>query len=304
MAKTSRGMTPTEWALLLLLSVLWGSSFLLIKYALKGFQPFSIVLLRVAIASIVLYIVIRIQGKSLPKDKKLWRDFIVIALFNNAIPFSIIMWAETHISSGLASVLNASAPLWGVILALALRTEHVDWKRILGVVLGFSGVIVMIGMGSLQGLGVNILAQVGMLVVTLCYALAGNYTQRVKQLDSTVIATGQVICSTIIMLPVVLLIDRPWMQAPPPAVSWFAVVGLGLLGTAAAYLIYFRLLTEAGTNNALLVTFLIPINAVILGIVVLHESFAPYQFIGMALILLSLVAVDGRVFRLLRAKSV
>lgn len=298
-----RSMTPAEWLMLAGLSLLWGSSFLLIKYALKSFQPFTIVLLRVTVAAVVLYTIIRLQGKRLPRDKKLWRDFFIIALLNNMIPFSIIMWSETHISSGLTSVLNASAPLWTVVLALALRTEHVTWNRIAGVALGFSGVIVMIGMNSLEGLGLNILAQVGMLVATLCYTLAGNYTQRVKHIDPVMIAVGQVICSSVVMLPVAALVDQPWLHPAPLAVSWAAVTALGVLGTAVAYLIYFRLLTTAGTSNALLVTFLIPINGILLGIFVLGETFAPYQLAGMFLILLGLVAVDGRVFLLLKGKS-
>lgn len=300
---TPRNMTRTQWLMLSALSVLWGSSFLLIKYALKGFQPFTIVLLRVAIAAVILSIILRLQGRRLPGDKKLWRDFFVIALVNNVIPFSIIMWSETQISSGLTSVLNASAPLWTVILALVLRSERVTWHRILGVALGFSGVVVMIGINSLEGLGLHILAQIGMLVATLCYALAGNYTQRVKHIEPTVIATGQVICSSLIMLFIVAFVDRPWLQPVPPAISWFAVAGLGILGTAVAYLIYFRLLTTTGTSNALLVTFLIPINGVLLGILVLGESFAPYQVFGMALILLGLVAVDGRIFRTRRSAT-
>ena len=141
-----------------------------------------------------------------------------------------------------------------------------------------------------------------MLVATLCYTLAGNYTQRVKHIDPVMIAVGQVICSSVVMLPVAALVDQPWLRPAPLAVSWAAVTALGVLGTAVAYLIYFRLLTTAGTSNALLVTFLIPINGVLLGIFVLGETFAPYQLAGMFLILLGLVAVDGRAFLLLKRK--
>ncbi|MEE4194116.1 MAG: EamA family transporter [Anaerolineae bacterium] len=298
MSRTSpRTMTSKEWLMMFGLSLLWGSSFLLIKYALKGFQPFSIVLVRVVVASVVLWSILRWQGKKLPHDKKIWRDFFVISLINNVIPFSIIMWSETQISSGLTSVLNASAPLWTVILALALRAEQVTWNRIIGVIFGFTGVIVMIGFSSLEGFGLHILAQVGMLLATLCYALAGQYTQRLKALEPNTIATGQVLCSSIIMLPVVALADKPWLQPMPSASSWAAVIALGVLGTAVAYLLYFRILLSAGPGNALLVTFIIPVNAVLLGIIVLGETFAPYQFGGMFLILLGLLAVDGRVFR-------
>ena len=300
---TPRQMTTKEWLMLAVLSILWGSSFLLIKYALKGFQPFTIVLVRVVVASVVLLTILRFQGKKLPKDKKIWQDFIVIALLNNVIPFSIIMWSETQISSGLTSVLNASAPLWTVVLALTLRSEKVTWNRIIGVFFGFAGVIIMIGMNSLEGIGLHILAQLGMLIATLCYALAGNYTKRVKDLEPNVIATGQVICSSVIMLFIVAIFDQPWLQPTPPMISWAAAITLGVLGTAVAYLLYFRILMSAGTSNALLVTFLIPINAVLLGVLVLGESFAPYQFAGMFLILLGLIAVDGRVFRLLHPRA-
>lgn len=297
---SSRTMSTKEWLMIAALSLLWGSSFLLIKYALQGFQPFSIVLGRVMVASLALLVILRIRGKKLPRDKRIWLDFLVISLLNNVIPFSIIMWSETQISSGLTSVLNASAPLWTVILALTLRSEKVTWNRILGVMLGFAGVIMMIGISSLESLGLHILAQAGMLIATLSYALAGNYTQRVKQVDPIMISTGQVVCSSVIMLPVVALIDKPWQQPMPPAVSWGAVIALGFLGTAIAYLLYFRVLMSAGAGNALLVTYIIPVNAVLLGILLLGESFAPYQFAGMFLIFLGLVAVDGRVFCKLR----
>jgi drug/metabolite transporter (DMT)-like permease len=291
-------MHATDWGLLVLLSFVWGISFFFIKIALKGFSPLTIVFGRVVTAALALNVILRLRGESLPRKWTDWRHFLIIGIFNNVIPFTLIAWAGTQISSGLTSILNASAPLWAVLIAHFYNNEKITPLKILGMLLGFGGVSVMIGVESLAGIGMNTLAQIGMLAATLSYAAAGAYTQRVKhQYSPTLLATGQVTVSTVIMLVLAALIDQPWLKPMPSLVSWVSVIELGLVGTTIAYLIYFKVLRTAGASNALLTTFMIPVTALFFGITFLGESLQYYHFIGMALIAGGLLSIDGRVFQ-------
>lgn len=297
-------MTARDWLLTVTLSVAWGISFFFIKLALHDLHPLTIVFGRVAVAALALNIILRLRGEHLPASRADWKHLLVISLLNNVIPFTLIAWAQTQIASSLTSILNASAPLWGVLLAYTVNRERLSGGRVLGMLLGFGGVIVTIGVDSLGGLGMNILAQLGMLAATFSYALSGAYTQRVRHLSPPVIAAGQVTVSTVLMLPLTLLIANPLQGPMPGLLSWAAVLELGLIGTTVAYLLYFRLLASAGASNALLTTFLIPITALLMGILLLGETLAPYHIAGMALILGGLLVIDGRIFRLVRRKQV
>lgn len=296
-------MPAQDWLLLVVLSITWGISFFFIKIALKDLQPLSIVFGRVFTAALALNLILRLRGEKLPRGWNQWKPFLVISIFNNVLPFTLIVWSETQISSGLTSILNASAPLWGVVIAHFYNHEKLTGGKTIGILLGFGGVIVMIGFESLAGIGMNTLAQVAMLGATFCYAYAGAYTQRIKQYSPTVIAAGQVTISSVIMFFLMLLIDRPWLSPKPSLASLGAVLELGLVGTTIAYLLYFRILNRSGASNALLVTFLIPVTALFVGIFFLGEHLSGIHFIGMGLIASGLLAIDGRVLSLLKHPS-
>lgn len=304
---TSARMTLLDWLLLLALSVLWGGSYFFVGVAVKALPPLTIVLLRVAIAAAALHLVLRATGTGMPRDGESWRAFFGMGLLNNAIPFSLIVWGQVHIASGLASILNATTPLFTVLIAhMLIADERLTKGRIAGVLLGLAGVIVLIGPQALAGFGQDVAAQLAMLGAAVSYGFAAIFGRRFKRLGVAPLATaaGQVTASSVLLLPVALLVDRPWTLALPDLPAWGAVLGLALLSTAAAYVLFFRILASAGAVNLMLVTFLIPVSAIILGSAFLGETLGWMDFAGMALIGLGLAAIDGRVAAmLLRARA-
>lgn len=303
----NRPMTPAEWGLLLGLSVLWGGSFFFVGVALSALPPLTLVVLRVGLAAAILAAVLRLRGLPMPRGAATWRAFLGAAFLNNAVPFCLIAWGQTHIASGLAAILNATTPLFGVVVAHLLTTdERLTAHRLAGVLAGLAGVAVMIGPSLLAGLGAEFLAQGAILLAALSYAFAGIYGRRFKRMGIPPLAAaaGQVTAATALLLPVALLVDRPWTLALPPVPVVAAVVGLAALSTALAYVIFFRLLASAGATNLMLVTFLIPVSALILGALVLGEPVVGRQLLGMALIGAGLVAIDGRLLYRRKAEAV
>lgn len=298
-------MGAADWLMLILLSVLWGGAFLFVKIALVELRPFTVVFGRVALACAALVLVVRLAGLRLPGSARGWAPFFVLGLLNNLVPFSLIVWGQTQIAAGLAAILNATTPLFGVVLAHALTAdERLTVPRLAGVLLGIGGVAVIVGPAALGGIGghggMAVLAQVAVLGAALSYGCAGIYGRRFRGTPPLVTAAGQVTASALMILPVALLVDRPWNLPMPGAATWGALVGLALLGTAGAYVLYFRIMARAGATNAMLVTLLIPVSAALLGAVVLGEAVEPRQVAGMALIALGLVVIDGRVLGRLR----
>lgn len=301
-------MSAREWALLLFLSVLWGASFLFIRLAMEDLGALTLVFLRTALAAGILYSVVKLRGMSMPTDKVLWQQIFVLGFFNNIIPFTLLFWSEIHISAGLASILNALTPLFAVLLAHYLgQNERITPNRLLGLFFGIGGVAVLIGPGLLATMfgtgdsGLVILAEIAVVVASLSYAMATRYGRRFKEYPPLIIATGQVSVSALMSLPLALLVDHPFEQAMPHWQTWLSVGWLGILSTALAYVIYFRLLSSAGATNITLVTLLAPVTAVLLGWLVLGEYLLPQHYMGMALIAMGLLAIDGRVFKWVRS---
>ncbi len=290
-------MGGRDWAILILLSVLWGGSFFFIGVGVREVAPLTFVLIRVALAAAALWVFLLIRRTPVRLPREALGAMLVLALLNNAIPFSLFAWSQTQIASGLASILNATTPIWGVVVAhMFTRDERLTPAKLAGVLLGFGGVALMIGPGFLRDLGTGFAAQLACLAATLCYALAGVWARRFKAMGvaPATVATGQLSATALVMLPVALLVDQPWLRPAPSAEAWAAVVGLALLGTALAYILYFRLIASAGATNALLVTLLIPPTAILLGWLFLGERLEPRDFAGLALIALGLAAIDGR----------
>jgi drug/metabolite transporter (DMT)-like permease len=241
----NRPMGAIEWLLLLALSVLWGGAFLFSEVALEEVRPFTLVLGRVGFAAIVLLALVFASGRRMPDSLAAWRPFLVMGALNNLIPFSLIVWGQTEITGGLASILNATTPLFTVLLAHFLtRDERITPSRLAGLALGIAGVAVMIGPAALHGLGLHLLAQIAVLGAALAYALAGIYGRRFRDQPPLVTATAQVSASTLMMLPIALFVDRPWTGALPGAATWAAILGVAILGTALAYILYFRILAR------------------------------------------------------------
>lgn len=287
-------MNRREWAMLVTLSVLWGGSFFFAEIALESLPPLTIVTLRVGLAAITLWLVVLALKLPIPNSTPIWIAFLTMGLLNNVLPFSLIVWGQSQISSGLAAILNATAPLFGVIVAgILLRDESATPLKIMGVVVGFAGVIVMMDLSSIATS--SLLAQLAILAAALSYACASVYGRRFKAtgLNPILVAAGQVTGSTLLLLPIALWVDGNDPYANVPAQVWAAIISLAVFSTAAAYILYFKLLASAGATNILLVTLLVPVSAILLGWLFLEESLQTPHIIGMAMIALGLSAIDG-----------
>jgi len=291
-------MNRREWAMLVPLSVLWGGSFFFAEIALESLPPLTIVTLRVGLAAITLWLVVLALKLPIPNSPPIWIAFFTMGLLNNVLPFSLIVWGQSQISSGLAAILNATAPLFGVIVAgILLRDESATPLKITGVVIGFAGVIVMMDLSSIATS--SLLAQLAILAAALSYACASVYGRRFKAtgLNPILVAAGQVTGSTLLLLPIALWVDGNDHYANVPSQVWAAIISLAVFSTAAAYILYFKLLASAGATNILLVTLLVPVSAILLGWLFLEESLQTPHIIGMAMIALGLSAIDGRLWR-------
>ena len=296
-------MTGFEWMLLVLLSVVWGGSFFFNGIALQEFPTLSIVTARVGLAALALLFLMKMLGQGIQLNRQILKAFFGMSFLNNVVPFSLIVWGQQHIASGVASILNATTPLFTMLVAHWFTTdEKINPRRLLGVLTGMGGVGLMMGLDSMESSGFHLLGQSAILLAAFSYGLAGVYGKRFAQLEIPPLATatGQLCASSMILIPLTLWIDQPWTMAIPSFEGMSSLLGIALLSTALAYIIYFRLLKTAGATNLLLVTLLIPVSAIILGVFLLDESLEPQHFYGMAVISLGLMIMDGRLLQFFR----
>ena len=299
-------MGPVEWAMIIALSLVWGGAFFFGGIAVQELPPFTIVFVRVCLGALTLWGVVIAFRIPIPKNASLIPVFLGMSLLNNVIPFCLIVWGQTHIASGLASILNATTPLFTVLVAHGLTAdEKLTPARIAGVLIGIAGVAVMIGGAALETAGMPVLAQLAILGAALSYSFAGVFGRRFKRLgvDPVLTATGQVTASTVVLLPLMLAVDQPWLLPIPSLPVIGSLIGLGVLSTAFAYILFFRILSAAGATNLSIVTFLIPVSAVILGVLFLNETLEPRQVLGMALIGAGLACIDGRILKAFRQRA-
>ena len=297
MSAAQRPMTPFEWGLLLLLSVLWGGSFFFVGLAVKQLPPFTIVALRVSVAAALLWLTAPATGLSPQRMRVQIGPLLVLGLLNNAIPFVLIVWGQTHLASGVASILNASTPVITVVAAHFLTTtERLNARKLAGALFGFFGVAAMIAPDLAHGLRQDLLAELAILGAALAYALSSLYGRRFRAagLAPIDVATGQMTASSLMLVPLALMVDRPWTLPAPSLEVTCAVIGLAALSTALAYVVYFRILAGAGATNVVLVTLLVPATSILLGALRLGERLAPRDFLGLALIAVGLALIDGR----------
>lgn len=302
-AQPSLSMTGIVWLQLLLLGAIWGGSFFFARIAVQVVPPLTLVLLRVFIAALALHIYLVSRGINFWDYRQHALGFAGLGLLNNVIPFSLLFIGQTALGAGLASIFNATTPIWTVILATILTAdEKVTPAKLGGIILGIAGIIVMIGPGILTGLGGPLWAEIAVIIATLSYAFASILAKRFKGIPPTVTATGQLTASTIVMLPIVMLYDGlPSLAAISPSI-WSAILGLALLSTAFAYILFFSIVKAAGATNASLVTLIVPVSAVLLGTIFLSETLALQDILGMALIAFGLLIIDGRLVAVMQSK--
>jgi len=289
-------MSATEWLMLIGLSVLWGGSFLFQKLAVGGLPPLTVALGRVAIAAVLLVAFVYATGRTLAECRPIWPQIVTMGFLNNVVPFSLIIWSQVYIPAGLASILIATAPMWAVLIAhVTTADEKITPARLFGVVVGFCGVVIMLGIDLLGEIGTtNVLAQLACLGGALFYAISGIYGRRFRGHPPAVISAAQLITSSVMLALLVALVDRPWTLPTPSPVALGAVVGLAVLSTALAFIIYFRLLARTGAVNTMLVNLLLPATAILLAALILGERLQPQHFAGLAMIAVGLLILDGR----------
>ena len=298
---TGASMSPQEWVMLISLSVLWGGSFLFNGILVTELPPLTVVLGRVALASLVLMPMVYGSGHRLPGSIRMWAAFFVMGALNNLIPMALIIEAQTQIAGGLAAIFMATTPLFTAVIAHVLTRdprERLSRNRLIGIVMGLMGVAVIMGPAAFDGLGRSVLAQIAVIGASVSYGFANVFGRRLKDVPSLVAATGQITATSVMMLPIALLADRPWTLPAPSLSTWTALFGLAILCTVLGYVLFFAIIRRAGPTNVSLVTLLIPISAVIFGSTILGEHLKPRHFMGMAFILAGLIVADGKLVRL------
>ncbi|WP_027530909.1 DMT family transporter [Bradyrhizobium sp. WSM3983] len=289
-----------DWSLLAVLSILWGGSFFFNGAALRELPPLTLVFLRVALGAAILLPILRMHGICFPSGVAGWRAFAVIGLLNNVIPFSLIVAGQTFIPSGLASILNATTPLFTVLVMAAAGEEALQARRVAGVALGLAGVIILRGWGieTRTGQGLGILLCLG---GAFSYGFAALAARRLLK-DSPPLgtATFQLMASTVMMAIVAGAVEQPWRLPVPGLATWLAVLGLAALSTALAYIVFFQIIRRSGATNVMLVTLLIPVTAILLGWLVLGEPIAMREIAGAIVIGSALIVIDGRALGMLQ----
>jgi len=286
---------------MMLLAMIWGGSFLSIRVALDEITPLTSVAHRTTWAMLVLWAVIAVMRIPLPRDPKIWFSFLVMGLLNNVIPFTLMAWGQLHIESGLTSILNAFTAVVGVVIAsLFFADERITLRKGIGVILGFFGVAVAIGLDNFRSFDLRSLAQLAVIGGTVAYAIAGVWARkRLVGMPPQMAAAGMLTGSTVIMLPLVYFIEGPLTFDLQPrtvlAIGYYAIIA-----TAFAYLLYYRVLAMAGSGNLMLVTLLVAPLAITLGAIVLNEKLWANAYLGFGILALGLIILDGRVWKALR----
>jgi drug/metabolite transporter (DMT)-like permease len=301
-ATAQRAMTPREWGLLALLSLLWGGSYLFVGVAVREIPPLTLVTLRVGLAATLLWAGAPLLDVAIPRSGKAIAALAALGFGNNALPFALIAWSQIHLPVGLASILTAATPLFSVLTGHVLtKEEKLTGLKLSGAIAGMVGVASLLGPDLLTGAGANLWAELAVLAAALAYALSAIFARRMGALGLKPIdvAAGQATAATLILAPLALAIDRPWTLAMPSEAAIASVLAIAALSTALAFIVYFRILAGAGATNVLLVTLLVPATAVLLGALFLNERLLTRQFLGFALIALGLAFIDGRLPRAL-----
>jgi drug/metabolite transporter (DMT)-like permease len=280
-----------EIALLALLATLWGASYTFIKLGVATIPPLTLIAARTLIAGMLLLAIMRWRGLSLPRNAATYGRFLFQACLNSVVPFTLIAWAERSLDAGLATILNSTSPIFTFLLTLAItRHEALTARKLLGILAGLTGICLIVGVQALGGLGQQLAAQVAIVVATICYAGAAIFSRGFKGLDPMAPAAGSLLCGAVILLPVSLVVDRPWTLAPSMS-SLLALLGLSVFSTAVAFVIYFRLIQTLGSVGTTAQAYMrVPIG-VALGVVFLGETLSPTAWVGLGCVVIGVAAM-------------
>lgn len=288
---TDKPNMPQEIILLLVLSILWGASYTFIKVGVESIPPVTLIAARTLLAGAILTAIIRWRGLSLARDSATWRRFLFQAGLNSVVPFTLIAWAEQSTDAGLATILNSTSPIFAFLLtALVARHEVVTGRKLFGVVAGLLGTCLIVGVQALGGLGHELWAQLAIVAATICYAGAAIFGKNFRGLDPMMPAAGSLLCGAAILIPVSLVVDRPWTLTPSMG-SVLALLALSVFSTALAFVIYFRLVQTLGSVGTTAQAYLrVPIGVAI-SILFLGESLSSTGWLGLACVIAGVAAM-------------
>ncbi len=300
---THQVMGPVEWVMLMVLSAIWGGSFYFFAVIIKELPVFTIVFFRVFLATVALWLYVLVSKQALPNFKPIWHNFFLMGFCNNVVPFSLIVWGEQRVAPGLAAVLNATTPFFAVIVAhLSTQNEKLTWNRLAGALVGLTGVAALVGFDAIKNLGVDLWFQLAIVLASVSYGISTIFGRRMAGIPPLVTAASQTAASSVMMLPLMMVIDHPFSLTMPSVKVILFLLALALLCTAVAYLIFFNIVKRAGMTNVTLVTLLVPVSAMLLGAMLLNEQISARHFLGMAVIGVGLALIDGRIPRKIGAK--
>jgi drug/metabolite transporter (DMT)-like permease len=286
--------TRLDWLLFFALGFMWGSSYLFIKIAVDSFGTFTLIALRLLIGAAFLWVAFRLNGTSLPRERRIYGHLVVMALINITIPFALITWAEQSVDSALAAILNATVPLFVIVIApMFLPDEPIRLNGVVGLAVGFIGVMLLVSPGLMSATG-DLAGSIALLGSSLAYALGNVYNRRnVRGIPPLIPAVFQVTFAFVIVSVLALVLERPWETATPDVAGWFSVIWLGIFGSGLAYVLYFRLLGRWGATRTSLVAYLLPVYGIVLGYLVLQEKIDITLILGTALVIAGVALVNG-----------
>jgi drug/metabolite transporter (DMT)-like permease len=280
-----------ELALLLVLAALWGASYTFIRVAVATIPPITLIAGRTAIAGLLLLIIMRWRGVRMPTDAAIWRRFLFQACLNSVIPWTMIAWGERTLDAGLATILNSTSPIFTFFLTLAVsRHEALMSRKLFGVIAGMAGICLIVGVQALAGSGEQLTAQIVTVLAAICYAGAAIFSRGFKGLDPMAPAAGSLLCGAVVLIPLALVVEQPWTITPSTN-SMIALLGLAVFSTAAAFVIYFRLIQTLGSVGTTAQAYLrVPIGVAI-GVLFLDEQLSPTAWIGLACVVVGVAAM-------------
>jgi len=288
---STRANLAGELALLLLLATLWGASYSFIKLGVATIPPITLIALRTLIAGVLLLMIMRLRGVKMPRDAATWRRFAFQACLNSVIPWTLIAWGERTVDAGLATILNSAAPIFTFLFtALITRHEAASARKLFGVIAGMAGICLIIGVKAFDHIGQELVAEIAIVAATVCYACGAIFSRGFAGLDPMAPAAGSLLCGTAVLIPLGLMVEQPWTAAPS-ASSVYALLGLAVFSTAAAFVIYFRLIQTLGSVGTTAQAYLrVPIG-VALSVIFLGERLSPTAWIGLGCVVLGVAAM-------------
>ena len=291
-------MTGRDWVLLLFCALCWGSAYTFNRVIVAELPSLTITAARLVVAASFLTLLATLQGVRLPPFGRQWQAFFVFTLFSNVVPFLFVLRGQRETASGLAAVIGATTPLFVILLAHVFTTdERMQGRKVAGVIVGMSGVAVVVGTDALSGWSSGLAAKLSLVFAALLYAIGAVYSKRIVGLPPIAMAAMQMICGLVITFPLAILIDQPWSLPPPSTKVVLAVIGTAIIGSSLSAIAYFHILKRAGATNAMLVTLLVPITPILLGGVLFGERLLAREVIGATIIGAALLLIDGRPLR-------